>query len=483
MIFSLLLACDPVTLPTDDTDDTDVSVDDTTDTVDTQEETGEPLVYDCSALPELPVQATLIDGFTGAEDFAFDGEGYLVSVDQHGNLVRINLDGDKELLVPGFGVTAGTHYLSTGELIIADVDRGRLIKVLLDGSSETLLSGLAYPNGVTVDDQDVVYVAEHDAGQVRSIPAEGGQDTIIATGLVNPNGLAFSTDWQTLFVGSFGGGTVHAISREGDGWQAPELFAEVETVVVDPCVSLSDGTSCFIPTGGLGLCDAATCEADRDRVACEGLTEGDLCQTERLEQPVESLCAVDEEGLFCPRLEKQRVAVCVGKEQWDSCKVAQSWGYCVDTWEGIPACLSDEEQWDALRSPCEDLLVGDYCVSNMPTGPYEGECADYSDWGYGVICEYPFLWGDGGGLDGLGVDACDNVYVTEYVFGKVWRFDPDGSNQQLAADTGSFWIPNVHWGSGYGGWRKDVMYVMDRESFGVFALDLGVPGAPTAYQP
>ena len=166
----LLLACTGLTLPSDDTNqpiDTE-ALDDSSPSDDTGDSGS--IEYDCSNLPELPADMELLEGFTGSEDFAFDGEGYLVSVDDNGNLVRIDQDGHKELVVPGLGYTAGTHALSTGEMVIADVERGRVVRVGLDGSVETLLGGLSYPNGVTVDAEDVVYVAEHDAGRVRSVP-------------------------------------------------------------------------------------------------------------------------------------------------------------------------------------------------------------------------------------------------------------------------------------------------------------------------
>ncbi len=36
-----------------------------------------------------------------------------------------------------------------------------------------------------------------------------------------------------------------------------------------------------------------------------------------------------------------------------------------------------------------------------------------------------------GGIDGLGVDACGNVYASEYVVGNVWRITPDGTTELL----------------------------------------------------
>lgn len=80
-----------------------------------------------------------------------------------------------------------------------------------------------------------------------------------------------------------------------------------------------------------------------------------------------------------------------------------------------------------------------------------------------------------GGIDGLGVDACGNVYATEYVYGNVWRISPDGATQ-LISNLDSGWIPNLEWGRGEGGFEKDIMYVADRDQGRLFAVHVGVPG-------
>ncbi len=90
--------------------------------------------------------------------------------------------------------------------------------------------------------------------------------------------------------------------------------------------------------------------------------------------------------------------------------------------------------------------------------------------------------GWGGNLDGLNVDACGNVYVTEYIAGKVWRFGPDGGQAELVADLNSSWIPNLHWGKGEGGFEEDVLYVSDRDRGRLFGLEVGVGGTPQAYE-
>jgi sugar lactone lactonase YvrE len=95
-----------------------------------------------------------------------------------------------------------------------------------------------------------------------------------------------------------------------------------------------------------------------------------------------------------------------------------------------------------------------------------------------------FYGGIGGGaLDGMAVDACGNVYVCEYVAATVWRIPPDGSVLEpvayLGGDTG--WIPNLQWGSGYGGWDTNTLYVLDFGAGRVFEVPVGVPDKPRGY--
>jgi sugar lactone lactonase YvrE len=70
--------------------------------------------------------------------------------------------------------------------------------------------------------------------------------------------------------------------------------------------------------------------------------------------------------------------------------------------------------------------------------------------------------GANGGFDGINVDACGNVYITEYTTGRVYRVTPDGSEARMVVDLPSGWIPNMRWGHEIGGWRSDILYVADR---------------------
>ncbi len=274
----------------------------------------------CDNLTPLPVTPTTLSGFSGSEDFAFDGDGNLVSAFS-GSLTRQGKTGGPSVIVSGFGDTAGTAFLPGGDIIIANVDLGAVERINpANGSRVPVKSNIAYPNGITIGQDGTIYVAEHDGMRVLAVDPDSGESTPIATGLVNPNGLSFSPDYQTLFVGSFGGGTVHRIESDGaGGWNEPVLHGEIQT------------------------------------------------------------------------------------------------GF------------------------------------------------------------------EGGGLDGVAVDGCGNVYITEYIVGKIWRLPPEGGTAVEVASLPSSWIPNMHWGAGIGGWSKDVLYVMDRDEGRVFELDLGIVEKPIVF--
>jgi sugar lactone lactonase YvrE len=371
--------------------------------------------------------------------------------------------------------------------VICDVAHGALLRVTPEGGTTTLMSGLSYPNGVEVDLDGYVYVSEHNAGRVRRVDPDTGDYTVIAEGLTNPNGLAFDPTHETLYVNSFGGGTVHAIARTGgDAWETT-LFAEMPT---DPgsggCDGLSVGDECFLDWG-IGACAEVggdlDCQESLDEAACGGLAVGDFCVTSALEEVVNSVCADTGGALFCPKVPGEVVQACVGHGSGDSCEALGVTSSCDPSWEGVLIC--DITSWESvIFDACDGLAEGDACVVVEYEGYATGTCEPGQ--GGALSCDASWgggHWGDYGLLDGLNVDICGNVYVTEYIAGYVWRFTEAGAEPELVVETGSSWIPNMKWGYGVGGWETDVLYVMDRDSRGIFAVDLGIPGKPTAFTP
>jgi sugar lactone lactonase YvrE len=92
--------------------------------------------------------------------------------------------------------------------------------------------------------------------------------------------------------------------------------------------------------------------------------------------------------------------------------------------------------------------------------------------------------GTDGSLDGIAVDNCGNVYVTEIGYGAVWRISEDGSDVDLVTSVvnDGFWIPNLHFGSGKGGWSSRYLYVIDYQSAQTYEVPIDVPGTQVAPQ-
>ncbi len=395
----------------------------------------------CTGLKDLPISFTNITGHSGSEDFAFDMEGNLVSNSQ-GNFTKKPKTGSGSLLTPNVGETAGTRYLSNGDIVIAQVDNGELWRIKPDGSTRTLLSGLVYPNGVEVDKDDFIYVSELDAGRIRRVNSDTGADEIIATGLSNPNGVSFSPDYKTLYVNSFGSGTIHSITVDDAGnWSEPVLLGDVfEGGSEEGCTGLEIDDLCNAGSRA-GLCKdngsgGVTCSAEGNGsgpfvTACAGVAIGQSCSVVLGNTTFAGVCE-DFSGTRACNPEKSPESVCQGLSQGDACQAAHA-------------------QFGGYNSTCEN--------------------------DFGFLGCFPESFGGGGGrrggLDGLTVDGCGNVYTTEYEVGFIWRFTPEGLREKVV-ELPSFWIPNMHWGSGFGGWSEDILYVMDREEGRVFELDLGV---------
>ena len=426
-------------------------------------DTTEPQI-DCSVVAnaELPLPFTTLHGFSGSEDFAFDAEGNLVSNDD-GNLTRETKNNDERLFSPNIGETAGTRFLPDGDLVIADVDDSALVRVAPNGARATILGGLAYPNGLDIDRDGTIYVAEQDANRLRRVDPVTGEFKVLSENLVLANGVSFGPDYQRLYVGSFGAATVWVLERDDselDGWGEAREFAKVppESDLIDP----ND--------------PAATYNF------CEGAAVGDACITGAYNAG--SCQIADDNVLRCDIVNSIWTMLgqaCIGQFHGAPCTIELGHdaleGSCFDFGGGQTFC----EVALSRRAACEDKVRGQGCFSLDFGVPAPGECV--LTFGGSLRCSNLGFepGGERGGLDGVQVDACGYVYVTEFVEGLVWRISPDGQHVEKAADLPSGWIPNLHFGRGVGGWDLHTLYVMDRDDGRVFELPIGVPGkdAPT----
>ena len=464
---------------------------DTSDTADTS-----ALPPECEHLAPLPVEAGYLSGFTGAEDFAFDAEGRLVSIDPYGNLVAITQDGTQQVILPqATAYGAGTHFLPDGEIVFCDVEAGSLVRVDPNtGESTVVLGGLEYPNGLDVGTDGFVYVSEQNAGRVRRVDPVTGEYAIILTGLYQPNGVTFAPGFDRIFVGSFGAGVVWAADRNPDEtWSEPRIYGttpEAPGVPPDWCDSHAVGDACPLEGGySLGACaddgtGDLTCAENLAFDACVDKAEDESCTSELLGTTIDQTCHSRRGSLWCPRTPTEAEASCSGKSQGDRCSVGSGRGQCSTTFEGVLACWDYNAYYTEMVDSCADKALDDECAIVDTHYPTVGRCQDGSAYGYTEnLCLPVGSASQRGGLDAINTDACGNLYVSEYTMGKVWRFTAEGVEADEAATLSSMWIPNMHWGNGRGGWDEKTLYVMDRVGPGIFTLELGVGSHGDAYVP
>jgi sugar lactone lactonase YvrE len=281
--------------------------------------------FDCSTIPAPPYTFTTITNVVSGEDISFDNEGNLIGM-SGGDLFKSTKTGGSTIWVSGAGCASGLRTQPSGDVVCNGAD------TLLHFDKETGMktvaaSGLAYPNGIEMDLDGFAYVSEQSAGKVTKINPDATNETwTIAEGLSSPNGLTFSPDYKTLYVGSFCGGMIYKIEFDATG------------------------------------------------------------------QPGEATTFIN---------------------------------------------ASDPDAVTAGMTGC---------------------------------------------FDGMGVDACGNLYVNDYGVINTYRISPDGATIEIAADLSppSSWIPNMQWGSGVGGWDDMKLYVADISS-AVYEIPVGVPSKYRAY--
>jgi sugar lactone lactonase YvrE len=94
-----------------------------------------------------------------------------------------------------------------------------------------------------------------------------------------------------------------------------------------------------------------------------------------------------------------------------------------------------------------------------------------------------------GCLDGIGVDACGNVYICDYGCDGPWddscvyRISPEGivEPEPFIRPSWQQYLPNFDWGSGVGGWDAKSIYFAGGWEHHVFEVYVGVPGKPRVY--
>jgi hypothetical protein len=207
-----------------------------------EEPTGPEESIDCEAIPQGPFQLQKLSGPMASEDLAFDSQGNVIGSNDQA-IFKSPYQGQPTLWVPNMQFRAGLRFLPNGHLIVCNNNKGELIRIDEEGVQHVVLSGLSYPNGIVIDMQGWIYFTEHDNNQVRRVHPYTGEWTILTEEISSPNGLAFSRDYRTLYIGGFSGvGTVYAMSISETGtpgklisWATNVGSGWLDGMAVDAC--------------------------------------------------------------------------------------------------------------------------------------------------------------------------------------------------------------------------------------------------------
>lgn len=205
----------------------------------------ELLDVDCTALEPLPLAYEVLDWIHPAEDYSFDDDGYLVSV-SGGNLERTPYGGPPEILVPNLGDVRGTRFLLDDTLALATIDSQVVLNVDPDDGSRTVIaSGLVNPNGIAIGVDGWVYVTVSEQ-VVRFDPAVGQIEVIVDMPGKSFDGITFSPDFSRLYFNEEVG-RVHWVDIAPDGSVGPPFdgplipigaFSILDGMAVDACGNL-----------------------------------------------------------------------------------------------------------------------------------------------------------------------------------------------------------------------------------------------------
>lgn len=253
--------------------------------------TGEPM-FDCTAIPELPVVASVVRTVPGGEDLEFDAHGNLVLAERGQNaLFLIPREGDQVLLNPDINLvsTAGTAVLPDGDIVVADEFSPLIARVDPNTGQMTPITygpGIGGCNGLIVGSDGMLYCATYwdgppTSGVARIDPDTGDAELLYpAPGI---DGITFAADESFLYFNEgefYGAGTGRLFRAPFDGELGevedlgPPLAATQGTVdgmVSDVCGNV------YIATQGLNSPECAgsstvrvTPDDEVDIVACLG---------------------------------------------------------------------------------------------------------------------------------------------------------------------------------------------------------------------
>ncbi|WP_437670829.1 SMP-30/gluconolactonase/LRE family protein [Sorangium sp. So ce131] len=215
---------------------------------------GHVQVEECPGLLTGIVEPTLVtDVFSGSEDFAFNGQGYIVAK-QGSNLIRYASTGQTSNFAYLPGNVLGLRYRADGTLVAARPNEGAVVQISTSGIVSDYVDGLAEPNGLSPDAEGNVWATERAGNRVIRLKPDATVE-VIASGApeVNrPNGIVFDPRRRVIFYTNTAAGEIRKIDVAAPG-EPPSLVTAVQGAALEGLALDSCGHLYAVDSGGARL--------------------------------------------------------------------------------------------------------------------------------------------------------------------------------------------------------------------------------------
>lgn len=153
------------------------------------------------ALPHGKEPRRIAFGFSSPTGLIWDGGTLIVANRNAGEIVRVYLDGKKEVISRGHRTPVGVARLADGTFVVSCYG-GTVDVVDPAGTVSTLTASLSPGVGIIPDGEDAVLVVNYGGSTVERVTRKG-ETAPVADGLRSPVGLARMPDGR-IIVGTWG---------------------------------------------------------------------------------------------------------------------------------------------------------------------------------------------------------------------------------------------------------------------------------------
>jgi hypothetical protein len=211
----------------------------------------ETVTFDCSTMPDMPLAEIPLDAPRGYNDLVFDLNGEMIG---HDSSTDVFMRATDEYTAVVHATENSTVYkmgmLSTGDFV-ANTNNAGLILVTPAGAVSTLNQNVS-GYGLAIFPDDSIYVATNytvGADSIVRVDPVTGDYEILEELPVTPRAIAFSRDFDVLYIGTTDNGLVYRLPLDanGDPTESASLLVNVpaawhDTLEVDACGNVYVGS-------------------------------------------------------------------------------------------------------------------------------------------------------------------------------------------------------------------------------------------------